>query len=390
MSTKRKSGQEGPRIFISSGEQSADRIGAAFIRAFRSIRPEARFCGIGGEAMREEGLEGIGDLTVHSAMWLAGSLALMPRLWRLLRKCRDLLDRERPDAVVVIDYPGFHFYLAREAKRRGIPSIYYVTPQIWGYNPYRAVKMRKIIDRALVVWPFEEAFLAARGISALYVGHPLIEELRQEWGEDLAEPGDPPVLGILPGSRRQEVVAAMPHMSRAARRIRESVPNLRILASASRPEMRHTMEEALRRSEIPFEILEGKTAEVFRGSRLTLVTSGTTTVEGVFHGSPMVVLYRIPAISYWGSRPWQLTRHIALPNILAGDEVIPEFVLYGRRDGPFLEAARRAFGDPEDRKRIRAGLLKVREALLQHRDASAAAAREVARIATERNVASSV
>ena len=379
------------RLFISAGEQSGDRIGAAFIRAFRSISPEAEFLGIGGERMRGEGMEMVRDLAGHDAMWFLKSLSLIPKMYRLLQDCRRHLDRARPDGVVVIDYPGFNFYITREAKRRGIPSIYYVTPQIWAYNPYRAVKLRKDIDQALVIFPFEEKFLLERGVAAKYVGHPLMDDLISEWGDDLppTEADDAPVLGVLPGSRMQELLAGLPHIVGAARRIRESVPDLKILASASQKNLRPPLEAALGETGIPSEILDGQTGQVLRRSRLSLVTSGTTTLEGVFHGAPMLVLYRIPPVSYWASRPWRLVPHIALPNILAGREVVPEFVLWSDRDSTFIEAAARTFGDREARSVIRAGLGEVRSMLLERRDASLAAARAVLDLVGQKKIASS-
>ena len=381
--------EKGPRVFISAGEPSGDRIGAAFIRAFRSICPGATFIGIGGREMQEEGQEVMSDLTGHAAMWFLKSLLLVPRMARLLRECRGVLDRERPDAVIVIDYPGFHFYLMREAKRRKIPSIYYVTPQIWAYNPYRAIKMRKTVDQALVVLPFEEAFLQERGIPTKYVGHPLMDDLRAEWGEELppADANPPAVLGVLPGSREQEVVASMPHVVRAAKRIQEKDPDVRIMASASRPDLKPRIEAALRPTGIPIEVLDGQTGRVLRSSRLALVTSGTTTLEGVFHTTPMLVLYRIPAISYWASRPWRLVPHIALPNLLAGREVVPEYVLWRDEDARFVDAAATCFAEPQERERIRAGLREVRSSLLARPDASVAAAQAVREIVDQRKIA---
>ncbi|MCZ6691419.1 MAG: lipid-A-disaccharide synthase [Planctomycetota bacterium] len=388
-SDRGSSGKKGPRVFISAGEPSGDRIGAAFIRAFRSICPDSTFIGIGGREMQKEGQEVVSDLTKHAAMWLLKSLLLIPRMARLLRKCRRLLDLEKPDAVIVIDYPGFHFYLMREAKRRKIPSIYYVTPQIWAYNPYRAIKLRKMVDQALVVLPFEEAFLEARGIPTKYVGHPLMDDLRAEWGEELpsADENPPAVLGVLPGSREQEVVASLPHIARAAVRIRKRDPDVRIMASASRPELKSRIEAALRPTGIPIEILDGQTGRILRSSRLALVTSGTTTLEGVFHTTPMLVLYRIPAISYWASRPWQLIPHISLPNLLAGREVVPEFVLWRDKDTRFVDTAASCFSDPQERERIRAGLREVRSGLLARRDASMAAAQAVCEIVDQREFA---
>lgn len=367
------------KIFISAGEPSADRIGANLMRAISRLDRETSFVGLGGERMLDRGLDRIVDLTGQSAMWFLQSVALIPRMYLLLRKCRQVLDETRPDAVVVIDYPGFHFYLAREARRRGIPSIYYVTPQLWAYNPYRIVKMRKIVDHALVILPFEEEYFRRRGIPADFVGHPLMDDLQEKYGRDLPPPPpeEPAVLGLLPGSRRQEIVSTLPHTIRAIRQIRAGGETFRIVASAARPEFRPMLEEALGPLGIPFEILERKTGEIFRQSRLALVTSGTTSLEGIFHGTPMVVIYRIPALSYLAAQPWRLLPHIALPNILAGEEIVPEFLLWRGGDTRFSDAAVRAFGDREVRAEMRRRVLGVRSTLVDRPDASEAAARRV-------------
>lgn len=368
---------DAPCIFVSAGEPSGDRIGAAFLRACRRLAPGARFVGIGGDGMKAEGLEAITDLTRSSGMWLTRSIALMPRLYGVLQEVRRVLDERKPDAVVVIDYPGFHFYLSWEAKRRGIPSIYYVTPQLWAYNPYRAVKMRKIVDRALVVLPFEEPFFRERGIEADYVGHPLMERWREEWGDETPPPVEEPVLGLLPGSRRQELHGSMPHMADAVRRLREREPELRVIVSAGQPAFRPLIEGPLQETGAPYELLEGRAGDVFRRSRVCLVTSGTTSLEGVFHGTPMVVLYRIPAFSYWVSQPWRLLDHIALPNILAGKEIVPEFLLWRGGDPGPADTAERLFGDPAERAAMRERLAAVRATMLDRPEASATAASRV-------------
>ncbi len=366
-----------PCIFVSAGEPSGDRIGAAFLRACKRLAPGTTFVGIGGDHMKAEGLDPITDLTKTSGMWLTRSLAMIPRLYGVLQEVRRVLDERKPDAVVVIDYPGFHFYLSWEAKRRGIPSIYYVTPQLWAYNPYRAVKMRKIIDQALVVLPFEEPFFRERDVAADYVGHPLMERWQEEWGDETPPPVEEPVLGLLPGSRKQEIITSFPHMIDAVRRLRETEPALRVVVSAGQPAFRPLIEEPLKATGVPFELLEGMAGEIFRRSRSCMVTSGTTSLEGVFHLTPLVVLYRIPAFSYWVAQPWRLLDHIALPNILAGKEIVPEFLLWRAGDSRPVVAAEKVFTDAAEREAMRGRLSEVRAKMLERPHPSETAARAV-------------
>jgi lipid-A-disaccharide synthase len=230
-----------------------------------------------------------------------------------------------------------------------------------------------------VILPFEEEYFRSRGIPADFVGHPLMDDLQEKYGRDLppSPSEEPPVLGLLPGSRKQEIVSTLPHTIRAIRRIRERGETFRIVASAARPGFKEMLEAELAPLGLPFEILEKQTGEIFRQSRLALVTSGTTSLEGIFHGTPMVVIYRIPALSYLAAQPWRLLPHIALPNILAGEEIVPEFLIWRGGDTRFSDAAVRAFTDAETRDAMRQKVLGVRSTLVDRPDASEAAARRV-------------
>jgi len=167
---------ETKKIFISAGETSGDLHGSNLIREIHKKNLSIKFHGLGRNRMVEAGMNCIHDMSSRSVMWLH-TLKKIPELWNIFKDCTRFFDEERPELVILIDYAGFNFYLAKSAKRRNIPVMYYISPQLWAHGPWRVKKIRKLVDRMVVIYPFEETFYAKEGVSVKYVGHPLFDEL---------------------------------------------------------------------------------------------------------------------------------------------------------------------------------------------------------------------
>lgn len=321
------------RLFISAGEASGDHHGACLVKELLRLAPETDVLAFGGPLLQAAGADLRFPLTDLAVMGFKKVFENLGSFIDVLRRYDDLLDKERPDAVVLVDYPGLHLRFARLAKRRGIPVIYFICPQLWAWAPWRARRFRKVVDHALTILPFEATYFARLGVNAEFVGHPSADGLA-EWtpdGDDeslstVVRAGAAPI-AILPGSRRQEVHANLPLMLKVVRRLREEVPGLTVyLPQASRPAVRELCQHYLSKEQDLGVVQTERVQPVLRSVRFALVASGTATYEVAWHRVPMVVVYRITKFqralgSLLLTVPW-----ISQVNLIAGRELVPEFV----------------------------------------------------------------
>ncbi len=363
------------KLMLSALEPSGCALAAGLVRRLKELRPDWRCFGLGDEAMAEAGVELLDIRQPEASIWLFSVLAKAPRFLRLIGDCTRALAREKPDGLVVVDSSGFHFYLAKAAARLGIPVIYYVSPQIWAYNSQRIHKIRRWVAKLLVLYPFEEEYYRARGVEAAYVGHPLFNapEVTSPPTVDLS--GEGRLIGILPGSRRGEIAKLLPMFVEVAHGLRAEHPDLRFAVSVARPAFREDIEKHV--AELPCTLLDGGTADIFKQARVVLLKSGTTTLEALIHTTPAVVGYRISLFESLIARPWIEAPYIALPNLFAGEEILPEFLLHSADSRPLLEAARRLLGSDEAWQTVRDKLAALRGPFETKSDASLEAAREV-------------
>ncbi|MCK6461182.1 MAG: hypothetical protein L6Q95_14970 [Planctomycetes bacterium] len=358
-----------PRIFLSAGEPSGVAIGAQLMRTLRErLSGDASFAGLGGKAMLDEGLRQIYDPAATAAMWLWGNLKRIPAHRRALRACIEDWERQRPDVVVTIDYQAFHLFVGTEARARGIPVVHCVGSQFWARRYYTLEPIRRAYSHVLVIHEFEKAYYDRAGIPATFIGHPLFERLA---------PPDPlllsrlqalprPRLGLLPGSRRSEITACLPVMLDAARRLS---PRPTLVVSAGRPESRAFIERHAEGAHV----VDFGTAEILRSSDVALITSGSASMEAVFYDCPAVVLYRLSPLSYFFAKP-HITCAIAQPNLVAGRDVVPEFLLPTRSGRAVAEATQRLLADASLRDAQRREFASMRERLLKGRKPSEVAA----------------
>lgn len=351
MTKKRQSAGSGPKsspvparqILISAAEPSADLYGALLIRRATKVIPGVEFTGLGGPRMRQAGCRIIGDLTARASM-LAGTLGLVGRAWKLLGELDRLMETQPFDLGVVIDSPVLHLPLARRIKRREVPVLYYVAPQTWAWAAYRNRKLARRTDRLAVILPFEEAYFRAEGMRADYVGHPLFDDLvarnsdRKLVAEFRGESRS--VVTMLPGSRRQVVREVLPGQLEVCRQVARRFPEARFFVSVAGDSVRGIIETQLVGAGVPIKAVAGKNAELIQAADLVLVASGTSTLEVAYYRKPMIVMYNHSRWLYQLLGRWLIaTKYLSLPNIIAGREIVPEYMPYYRTPDPIAARA---------------------------------------------------
>jgi len=310
------------RIFFSVGEPSGDLHGANLIRQLRR-RTTLTAEGLGGPRMQAAGCDLLRDMSDLAVMGLFPALAKLPQFLRLLSQVERSIDEHPPDAVVLIDYPGFNWHVARLAKERGIPVFYYGLPQLWAWASWRVRKVQRYVDHALCKLPFEEAWFRRQGCLATYVGHPYFDELAEQRLDEsfVASMGRPPgrLVTILPGSRTQEVRYNLPLLLKAAAQVRREVRGVR-LAIASYNERQAEIARALvAAGPAPAEVFVAQTPELIAAADCCLACSGSVSLELLYHAKPAVIVYRVGWLTYQVVRRLVNVRYITLVNLLASD-----------------------------------------------------------------------
>ena len=312
------------KIFFSVGEPSGDLHGANLIRKIAKQRPDAQFVGYGGPKMQAAGCELHHDLTKLAIMWFLRALLNIRTFWNLLQQANRYFRDHRPDAVVLIDYPGFNWWIARKAKAQQIPVFYYGTPQMWAWAGWRVKKMRRLVDHVLCKLPFEVDWYGARGCDATYVGHPYFDELsgrkidKAFVKQQQLKPGQ--LVTILPGSRNQEVEANLESFLKTAKLIRDRIPKTRFAIASFNQSQADRARQLLAENPLGIEVFTGKTPELIAAAYSCLACSGSVSLELLYHEKPTVIHYRIGRAAYWVQSLFRKVRFITLVNLLATEE----------------------------------------------------------------------
>ncbi|GAB6164960.1 lipid-A-disaccharide synthase [Thermostilla marina] len=324
------------RLFFSVGEPSGDQHAAELIRALQSRDPEIITEGYGGPRMAEAGCRLHEDLTERAIMWFRRALGGLSYYVGLYRRAVEHFRRNRPDGVVLVDYPGFNWWMAKAAHREGIPVFYFVPPQIWAWGCGRVKKMRRYVDHVLCCLPFEQPWFAERGCRAVYVGHPFFDEAaRTEETTDredvsLRRDGRPLVV-LLPGSRDQEVDANIGDMLQTAVKTAAKVERVRFAVAAFKPSQAARIEARVQDVPVPVEVYSGRTPELIRAADCCLAVSGSVSLELLYHEKPTIILYRISRPAFWVQEQFRKVKYITLVNLLAAKELYPrDLRLYER------------------------------------------------------------
>lgn len=318
------------KIFFSVGEPSGDLHGANLIRELQRRGPGCECVGYGGPRMAAAGCELHEDLTKLAVMWLLNAILNIHKFWGLASRADRYFRHHRPDAVVLIDYPGFNWWIARRAKAHGIPVFYYGAPQLWAWAGWRVGKMRRFVDHVLCKLPFEEAWYRDRGCNATFVGHPYFDQLRAEqldsaFIDQLRKPSGP-LVAILPGSRTQEVTSNFGYFLKAAKFVHDRVPNARFAVASFKQSQAELVREAIADSDLPLEVHVGRTAEIIEAADCAMAVSGSVSLELLYHTTPTVVLYYVSRFAFFVQKFFRKVRYITLVNLLTSTDLFPKKV----------------------------------------------------------------
>lgn len=350
---------------IIAGEASGDLHGANLVRAMRKHAGNLSFFGIGGPAMKKQGVDVLLDAARLSVVGITEVFSKLPDLFRGRAAARRMLHERRPDLLVLIDFPDFNLHMAGAAKRMGIPVLYYISPQIWAWRRGRIRKIRRRVDRMAVILPFEERFYAENGVPVTFVGHPLLDELEPAAPERSAPPGNRPVIALLPGSRDREVQRLLPVMLEGARRLADRGVNARFLLSAAPTVERDTIQETTARfgRGLDLEITDRPVGDLFAAVTAAVAASGTVTLQAAIAGTPTVIVYTVSKVSYRFGKILIRVPFIGLANLIAGRSIMPELIQEQATPEAVADALAGLIRRPERLEAIRAELGRVRDAL---------------------------
>ena len=376
------------RFALVAGEASGDLLGSGLLRELRLRFPEAEFAGVGGEHLRAAGLETWHDCSELAVMGLAEVLRHLPRLLRLRRSLRQRLLAWQPDVFIGIDAPDFNLGLERQLKQAGIRTVHYVSPSVWAWREGRAARIGRSADRVLCLFPMEPPIYQRYGIDARFVGHPLADAFplspdRAGARAQLGLAQDVPVLALLPGSRLGEIERLFPVFVEAARLVTVQLPGLAVVVPAANPACREAIERGLSQSSLAnVMLLDGKAQAAMVASDVVLLASGTAALEAMLAKRPMVVGYRISALTYRIVMVLGLMKvnRYSLPNVLANEPIVPELMQGDCTPENLGAAVMQWFRQPEARETLLPRYLAIHQSL--RRDASSSAADAVAELLT--------
>ena len=380
---------DGPplKLFIVAGEHSGDLHAANLARNIKQLEPDTVLDGLGGPRMAEAGVRLHRNMLDMAIMWFGKIHNHLGDIFRIRKEVLDWMDQNRPDAVVLVDFPGFNLYLARHLRKRRMTVIYYMAPQLWAWAPWRIRKLRKRVSHMLVALPFEEEYFKSRGMPTTYVGHPLFDhlgsvkienglrgELRVKSGEKL--------LVMLPGSRAQEIEKNLPLMLKTLALLGGRLKEIRAVVAVKK-ERREMVESILRNSTGKVDVVYERSLDAIAAADAVLTASGTATLEVLHFLKPMVVLYRVSPFSRLLSHIFMRTPCIAMVNLLAGRRIVPEMLTAFDRPAKLAAEVYKILTDEEARGTMISELAKLRRRL-EVPGAIENAAREVLRLAREK------
>jgi lipid-A-disaccharide synthase len=355
------------RLLLSCGEASGDLYAGALTRELRTLEPSLQIAGMGGPHFAEAGGDVLVDYRGAAVTGFVDPLRKLPTLIKARRHLVDIARTTRPDALIVIDFSGFNLRLASQIKALGVPIIFYISPQVWAWRSGRIDAIKRLAERVLVIFPFEEDLYRRRGIPVEFVGHPLV---------DLAHATAPrhaflsrhhlapasPTVAVLPGSRAGEVRRILPGLLAATRIIRGRVPGVQFVVARA-PRLDDALFGASELREAGTVVVEGDTDTVLAASDVALTASGTATVQAALHDTPMVVVYRLPSVTYRLGLPFVKIDTYAMVNIIAGERLVPELIQEQFTPQAVADEAVSMLTDVARTASIRAGLTAVRARL---------------------------
>jgi lipid-A-disaccharide synthase len=350
-----------------TGEVSGDIYGGLLAEEILKLDPQARITGVGGERMRAAGVETFLDSNDLSVVGFWEAIIRLGRLHKALRSVQRQIRTERPDLVILIDYPGMNLRLSKYARKRGIKVMYYISPQVWAWGRNRVKIIKRNVDRMVVILPFETDFYRSEGVDVCYVGHPLIDVVktrldRGAFFETLGLPEGSRLVTLMPGSRAQEIRNHMGPLLETGRHLARLMPGLRFVV-VSLPGYTGLVESEAHRSALDITVTSEYGYEALKYSELAIACSGTATLEAALLETPMIVIYKLALFSWAVGRVIVKVPYISLANLIAGKQVVPEFIQSEVDPRRLAEEAHRILTDSSRRKGMIGQLSAVRKRL---------------------------
>tara|TARA_B100001123_G_scaffold197849_2_gene225157 strand:- start:3475 stop:4623 length:1149 start_codon:yes stop_codon:yes gene_type:complete len=352
---------------LSCGEPSGDLYAGALTTELRDLEPEVQVFGLGGERFEAAGGRLVASYKGLTVTGLAEVLSVLPHSWRVYRSLVATARSERPDVLVLIDYPDFNFRLGQAVAGLGVPVVYYICPQVWAWRASRLATMRRFVSRALVIFPFETSIYEEADIPVSFVGHPLLELARpardrEAFREATGLDQTAPLVALLPGSRPNELRAILPDLIGAARLIRDQVPRAQFVVARA-PALSDELFRPLAELTPQPLLVASSSDDVLNAADVVLTASGTATVQTAIHGRPMVVVYRLSRLSYWIGRRFVRVDAFGMVNLVTGRKVVPELLQQEFTPEAVAAEAVRFLSDDAHAAATRADLRSVRDAL---------------------------
>lgn len=372
------------KIMIMAGEASGDMHGASLVGEIRKQDASVDFSGVGSRRMKEAGVRMLADASELSVAGFTAVLARLGTIYRIYAHLKEFLRRERPDLLVLIDFPDFNILLGKTARKLGIPVLYYISPQVWAWRKGRIKTIARMAKAVIVVFPFEVPLYEQAGVDVRFVGHPLADVVRSylspeqakgAFGLDAARR----TVALLPGSRKSELIHLLPDMLSAAQMLLARFPDLQFVLPVAPTLDSGFVRSFLDRAAVPVQVAEGRTYDVLRASDAAIVASGTATLETGLMAVPMVVVYRISALNYFIlTKLVKGVKDIGLVNIVAGKRIVPELVQKDSTPRNMADAVTAMLSDPAYYRGMHDDLVQMRRQL-----GEAGASRRAASVARE-------
>jgi len=356
------------KVMIVAGEASGDLHGSYLVRAMKEMAPSISFYGIGGEKMRQAGVTLLADAADLAVMGLVEVFSRLKFILGLMGKLKRRLETDRPDLLILIDYPGFNLSLAKAAKKKGIKVFYYISPKVWAWRKGRIKTIRRVVDQMALILPFEEELYRKAGVRATFVGHPLLDEieLTKTVGEirnDLNLEAGKITVALLPGSREGEVRRLLPEMAQAAKILTHRFPAIQFVLPVAHTLPPDLISGILAQSGISVRLVTGMTYEVLAISDAAIVASGTATLETALLVKPMVIVYKVSPLTYFLGKMVVRVKHMGLANLSAGRTIIPELMQKDFSAGRVADEIALILENHNIRDRMIKDLLEIRTSL---------------------------
>ncbi len=353
-------------VAIIAGEASGDQHGAKLITALQQKNPALSFYGMGGPAMKQAGVRILVDASELTVVGITEVFAKLPAILKGMGVMKRLLNSLKPDLLILIDFPDFNLRIAAAAKKLGIPILYYISPQIWAWRRGRVKRIARCVDRMAVILPFEEQFYIENNVQATFVGHPLLDDPLPAAEQVLAAGRKGPVtIGLMPGSRDTEIERHLPVMLDSAGILKDRLKHVTFLVSHAPSVARAQIEMITdgHPGQLVMEIVSDGVEAVFKRSDLVVAASGTVTLQAAIHGTPMVIMYKVSPLSFLLGRALVRVSHIGLVNLVAGRELVPEFVQSAASAENIAAAVEAMLADRQQLHHLKQQLLALRDVL---------------------------